>query len=250
MWILRRSSAALLLAAVFPAAMAGPALAAGLTILSPASAAAGAKVLATEFTARTGIAVSVAGGGRDKIFAILKEGGPADVVILPSADFAALSGVSGVTRLGRIPVGVAVKAGSPAPDISTPEQFRTVLLAAHGVAYADPAAGTSAGKVIDRMLSAPEFSGVKRVPVQGLAVGGLTSGKADIALQMLPELAANKDVVLAGAVPSSYGAGVDFSAAISTASGDGAHAKALAEFLAAPQAARTWHANGLDTAAY
>jgi molybdate transport system substrate-binding protein len=247
MWILRRSSAALLFAAL--ALAAGPAWAAGLTILSPASASAGAKVAAAQFTAKTGIAVSVAGGGRDKVFATLKEGGPADVVILPSTDFVTLSGVSGVTRLGRIPVGVAVKAGDPPPDISTPEKFRAALLAAHGVAYADPAAGTSAGKVIDRMLSAPEFSGVKRVPVQGLAVGGLASGKADIVLQMLPELAVNKDVVLAGAVPGGYGAGVDFSTAIVAASGDPEHAKALAEFLAAPQAAAAWHANGLDIGA-
>src|SRR5207244_3358982 len=133
MSILRPCSFAFLLLA----ALAMPAAAAGLTILSPASAAAGARELAAQFTAKTGIAVAV-----------------------------------------------AVKAGRQIPDISTPEKFRAALLAAKGVAYADPAAGTSAGKVIDRMLSAPEFSGVKRVPVQGLAVGGLLSGKADIALQM------------------------------------------------------------------
>jgi len=55
--------------------------------------------------------------------------------------------------------------------------------------------------LIDRMLALPEFSGVKRVPVKGLAVTGLASGQASIALQLLPELAANKDVALAGPVP-------------------------------------------------
>jgi len=53
---------------------------------------------------------------------------------------------------------------------------------------------------------------------------------------------------LAGAVPASYGAGVDFSAAIVAASGDHEHAKDLAEFLAAPQAVAARHANGLDIA--
>ena len=110
-------------------------------------------------------------------------------------------------------------------------------------------AGATNGKVIDRMLSAPEFAGVKRMPVQGLAVGGLTSGKTDIALQMLPELAANRDVVLAGPVPGTYGAGVDFSAAIATASGDAGQAKALIAFLTAPQAAAIWRANGLEIVA-
>jgi len=231
----------LLLSAVSPAA------AAGLTILSPASAAPGASQLAAQFTAKTGIAVTVGGGGREKIFAILKDGGAADVVLLPSADFANLPQISGVVSLGRIVVGMAVKAGSQAPDISTPEKFRAALLAAKGVAYADPAAGTSAGKVIDRMLSAPEFAGVKRVPIQGLAVGGLTSGKADIALQMLPELAANKDVTLAGPVPAIYGAGVDFSAGLVTQS---EQAKSLIAFLAGPEATTLWRRNSLDRTAH
>ena len=223
-----------------------PAAAAGLTILSPASSAPGASQVAAQFTAKTGVAVTVGGGGREKIFAILKDGGAADVVLLPSADFANLPQVTGVTPLGRIVVGVAVKAGSQAPDISTPEKFRAALLAAKGVAYADPAAGTSAGKVIDRMLSAPEFAGVKRVPIQGLAVGGLTSGKADIALQMLPELAANKDVTLAGPVPAAFGAGVDFSAGIAAQSDQ---AKSLIGFLTGPEAAALWRANGLEKTA-
>ncbi len=223
-----------------------PAAAAGLTILSPASSAPGASQVAAQFTAKTGVAVTVGGGGREKIFAILKDGGAADVVLLPSSDFANLPQVTGVTPLGRIVVGVAVKAGSQAPDISTPEKFRAALLAAKGVAYADPAAGTSAGKVIDRMLSAPEFAGVKRVPIQGLAVGGLTSGKADIALQMLPELAANKDVTLAGPVPAAFGAGVDFSAGIAAQSDQ---AKSLIGFLTGPEAAALWRANGLEKTA-
>lgn len=224
-----------------------PAAAAGLTILSPASSAPGASQVAAQFTAKTGIAVTVGGGGREKIFAILKDGGGADVVLLPSADFTNLPQITGVVPLGRIVVGVAVKAGSPVPDISTPEKFRAALLAAKGVAYADPAAGTSAGKVIDRMLSAPEFAGVKRVPIQGLAVGGLLSGKADIALQMLPELAANKDVTVAGPVPAVYGAGVDFSAGLAAQS---EQAKSLIAFFIGPEAAVLWRANGLTPTAH
>ncbi len=214
-------------------------------MLSPASAVPGLQALTQPFTAKTGVAVTLAGGGRDKVFAILKAGGPADVVVLPSNDFAETRTITGMTPLGRIVVGVGVKAGSKVPDISTPEKFRQVLLAAKGVAYADPAAGTSAGKVIDQMLNAPEFKDVKRVPVQGLAVTGLTSGKADIALQLLPELAANKDVVLAGPVPESFGAGVDFSVGIAAASLDAMQAQRLVDFLTDRQNAALWRTNGL-----
>jgi molybdate transport system substrate-binding protein len=226
--------------------MAAPAGAATITVLTPASAAPGVTALAAQFTQATGIAVTVGGGARDKIFQALKEGGPADVVLLPTADILEMTSVIGMTPLGRIPVGVAVKVGAPVPDVSTPEKFRQALLAAKGVAYADPAAGTSAGKVIDRVLSAPEFSRVRRIPVQGLAVTALASGRASIALQMLPELAANKDVALAGPVPDIYGASVDFSAGIAVTSTDSVRAQAFISFLTDAKAVAVWKANGVD----
>ncbi|HEX4026870.1 MAG TPA: substrate-binding domain-containing protein [Rhizomicrobium sp.] len=241
MWIPRRSSFLIALALLFAA----PAEAASLTVLAPASAAAGLRPLAAQYTASTGIAVTVGGGSRAKVVEALKTG-PADVVVLPTADMAELPNVTAMTPLGRITVGMAVKAGAKVPDISTPEKFRAVLLAAKGVAYADPAAGTSAGEVIDTMLSAPEFKGVRRVPVQGLAVTALASGKADIALQMLPELAADKDVALAGPVPSAYGAGVDFSAGIASVTNDAEAAETFVVYLADPKNAALWRKNGLD----
>jgi molybdate transport system substrate-binding protein len=242
MWIPRPSSLALLALAW----LAAPAAAAGLTVVAPASAAPGATALAAQYTTATGIDVTVGGGSRDKIFAILKTGGPADVVLLPSTDITERSDIDGMTPLGRIAVGVGVKAGAAVPDVSTPEKFRKVLLAARGVAYADPAAGTSAGKLIARMLSAPEFAAVKRVPVQGLAVTALMDGKADIALQLAPELASNKAVALAGPVPDVYAASVDFSAGIAAVSVDAVKAEDFITFLTDPKAARVWKAHGVD----
>ena len=95
------------------------------------------------------------------------------------------------------------------------------------------------------MLNAPQFARVKRVPVQGLAVTALSDGRADIALQMLPELATNKDVALAGPVPDSYGAGVDFSAGIAVQSVNAVAAQAFIGFLSDPQNVAVWKANGL-----
>ena len=43
-----------------------PAAAAGLTILSPASSSPGASQVAAQFTAKTGVPVTVGGGGREK----------------------------------------------------------------------------------------------------------------------------------------------------------------------------------------
>jgi molybdate transport system substrate-binding protein len=225
--------------------MAAPTSAASLTVLAPASATPGLTALAAQFSARTGIAVTVGGGGREKVFEALKSGGPGDVVVLPTSDLIESARTTGMTPLGHIAVGVGVKAGTKVPDVSTPEKFRAALLAAKGVAYADPKAGTSAGKVIDQMLSAPDFAKVRRVPIQGLAVTALLNGQADIALQMLPELAANKDVALAGPVPDSYGASIDFSAGIAVQTVNAVEAYAFIDFLVDPQNAAVWRKNGL-----
>lgn len=222
---------------------AGMAQAASLTVLGPASIVPGAKVLAAQFTARTGIAVTVEGGSRQKVLDALATG---DVVLLPAADFKGLAGVSPATPLVAVPVGAAVKAGMPVPDISTPQAFAAALIAARGVAYADPSAGTSAGRLIDAMLNDPAYAKVRRVPVKGLAVTGLASGQADIALQLLPELANDPSVRLAGPVPT--GLAVDFAAATTTASRNAEGARGFVAFMTSTDAAAAWTAQGLRPA--
>lgn len=229
---------------LFLALLALPARGATLTVLSPASAAPGLKVLAAQYTAKTGKLVTVGGGGRQAVLGALKDG-PADVVLLPTADMIELNTVLGMTPLGRILVAVGVKAGTRPPDVSTPAKFRTALLKAKGVAYADPAAGTSAGKVIAAMLSMSDFKRVKQVPVRGLAAGALADGRAEIALQMAPELANDKTVTLAGTVPEQYGAWVDFSAGIAAVSIDAVAARDFINFVTAPENAKLWQTYGL-----
>lgn len=231
--------AALLLLAAVPA-LAAP----GLTVLAPASAQPGIAAIAKDYTARTGMPVAIAGGSRAAVMAALKAG-QGDVVVLPSMDFQNLPQVTAMTPLGHILIGVAVKKGAPTPDISTPEKFIAALRRARGVAYADPAAGTSAGKIIANLLILPDLKGVRAMPVQGLAVTALASGKADMALQLLPELTQNPDVTTLGAVPPLFSAAVDFSAGITTASSDSVKALGFIETLTSAQAAAVWKNNGL-----
>lgn len=228
--------------------LAAPANAASLTVLAPASVTPGLRALAAPFTAKTGITITIDGGARNKVFEILKAGGPADVVVLPTNDLIETPLVTGMTPLGHVAVGVGVKKGAKIPDISTQEKFTAALLAAKGVAYADPKTGTSAGQVIGQMLNMPQFAKVKRVPVQGLAASALASGQADIALQMLPELAGDKDVSLAGPVPD--GTGVDFSAGMAAETNNAIDAQAFISFLADPQNAPVWKNNGLTPLGY
>ena len=240
MWTPARSSLILLILAL----LAVPARGATLTVLAPASAQPGLKALAADYTAKTGVMVTVGGGSRANVLAALKAG-PADVVVLPTNDLITINTVAGMTPLGNVAVGVGVKAGSKVPDISTQEKFRATLLKARGVAYADPAAGTSAGQAIANMLSLPDFRAVKRVPVQGLAVTALADGRADIALQLAPELANDKAVALAGRVPDMYGAAVDFSVGIAAVTADALAARNFITFITDPANAKLWQAHGV-----
>jgi molybdate transport system substrate-binding protein len=188
--------------------------------------------------------VTVGGGSRAAVLSAIKDGSP-DVVVLPTTDLIEMNRVHGMTPLGRIPVGVAVKAGAPAPDVSTPEKFRAALLHARGVAYADPSAGTSAGKVIAGVLNLSDLRAVKRVPVRGLAVTALADGRADMALQLAPELANDKAVAFAGPVPERYGAAVDFSAGIAASSIDAVAARDFINFITDPANTKLWQTNGV-----
>ncbi len=47
--------------------------------------------------------------------------------------------------LARVGMGVAVRAGAPKPDISSPEALKRTLLAAKSIVYTDPAVGGASG---------------------------------------------------------------------------------------------------------
>ena len=87
----------------------------------------------------------------------LQGGETADVLILNRA------GIDTMTRDRRVRAGsevtlassataLAVKAGAPRPDISTPEALKRTLLAARAISYSDPAAGGASGIYFAKLL--------------------------------------------------------------------------------------------------
>src|SRR5436190_681161 len=87
----------------------------------------------------------------------IEAGRPFDLAILtPGAveDLAKKGKIAAGSRvnLARVGVGVVVKAGAPAPDISTVEAFKRALIAAKSVAFIDPQAGGSSGIYVAGLL--------------------------------------------------------------------------------------------------
>ena len=101
-----------------------------------------------------------------------------DVLLMPVAmidAYIAQDIVQGVnTLLANIGLAVGVTAGSPVPDVSTPEALRAALLAARGVVHAPPTAtpsGAQSDKVINQLGLSGKLTG--RVSHKVGLAGGL-----------------------------------------------------------------------------
>ena len=78
----------------------------------------------------------------------LIDGAPCDVVILTAALIEQLTAsghvVAGSARhLGPVKTGVAVKHGTPHPQVETAEQLKAAMLAATGIYFPDPQLATA-----------------------------------------------------------------------------------------------------------
>ena len=123
---------------------AGAAQAANITVLVSQGTASGVRDLAPAFERATGHKVIVI--QEADLTARVDSGAPADVVVtgpLAIDDYIARGKVAAGTRVdfARAGVGVAVKAGAPRPDISTPEAFKRAMLNARSIAYSRGASG-------------------------------------------------------------------------------------------------------------
>jgi molybdate transport system substrate-binding protein len=99
------------------------------------------------------ITYATAGSVRDKI----RSGEPFDAALLPTPfmdPLVALGSVasSNVTVVARSLISVGVRAGSPKPDISTVAAFKSSMLAAKSISYADPSQGGGSGIEVARVL--------------------------------------------------------------------------------------------------
>src|SRR5262249_17325653 len=107
--------------------------------------------LLPEFERASGIKVTTKsgasqGGGPQTIAAQLARGVPADVVILSRQGLSELIAANRIIAgtdvdLARVPIGVAVRAGTPKPDVSSVEAFKKVLLEAKTIAVPGSTSG-------------------------------------------------------------------------------------------------------------
>src|SRR5262252_6703309 len=119
------------------------------TLIAPGGIRAAVEQLIPGFEKKTGIKVKATFGSGLGTKKQVANGEPFDVpIVQPPYPEVVASGhvvASSATPLASVAVGVAVRKGSPKPDISTPEALKRSLLAAKSIGFPDPAGGAAAG---------------------------------------------------------------------------------------------------------
>ena len=143
-------------------------------------------------------------------------------------------------------IGIAVKAGAPKPDISTVDAFKRTLLAARSIACTiDGASGIYFAELIKRLGIADAIK-TSRQP-GGLCAEQLLDGRADIAIQQVPELlAAGPGIEVAALLPAELQKMSVLSAGVFTASTQAQAGRTFIDFLATPASLQSFKAAGFD----
>jgi len=141
--MLRIFGAIISLAAMLPVAPAG---AADIKVISAGAVRGLIAGIIADYSRQTGHKFEFKVGTTGQLRAIIASGEPADLIIASAPLMAELEKSEKMTPgsradLGRVGIGVAVRDGASAPDVSTPEAFKQALIDARSVAYTDPKEG-------------------------------------------------------------------------------------------------------------
>ena len=152
--------------------------------------------------------------------------------------------------LGRTGLGVAVRKDAPIPDIGTVDAFRSALMAAPTVAYADGGASSVRIRAILARLGIGEaMQGKLRPYPSGAAVAALARGEADLVLIGVTPILQEPAVTLAGRLPAELQTYIVFTGSIGTAAKEPQAARTLLNLLTSPEGIALFKAQGFEPAA-
>ena len=215
------------------------------------------KALVPEFERATGHKVLTAygpsmGTTTNAIPVRLERGEPADVLIMVgyALDDLVKQGkvmADGKVDLVKSPIGVAVKSGTPKPDISSADALKRALLAAKTIAYSDSASGVYVSTEMFAKLGIADAMKDKARKVPATPVGEIVAhGDAEIGFQQISELKPVEGIDIVGPLPDDLQKITVFSAGIASISKEPEAGKALIKFLASPAARAEIVKSGMD----
>ena len=212
--------------------------------------------LVPEFERTTGIKVATGSGssqgtGPQTIAAQLARGVPADVVILSREGLTELIAARRIAAgtdadLARTPIGVAVRAGAPKPEVRSVAAFREVVLKARTVAVPSSTSGIFLIEEVFPRLGIAGRVNVKATPRGAGAAAMVAAGEADVGLLPVSEILHARGVDLAGVIAEEIQLNQIFAAAVVAGSSELEAAKRLIAFLISERAAGTIRSAGME----
>jgi molybdate transport system substrate-binding protein len=193
----------------------------------------------------------------DSVVSVTKrvaDGEVADVIMLPAAqidDLIKRGKLAAATRVNVATsgVGVAIRAGAPKIDASTPDGIRNALVAAGKIAYSTGPSGLHIERLIAKWGLTDQLKAKIVPPVPNVPIGEVVArGDADIGFQQVSELLPVKGIDYLGPLPADIQETTVFSAAVHNAAGPVDAARALLKYLTAPEAAAIIRKTGMDPA--
>jgi molybdate transport system substrate-binding protein len=216
------------------------------------------EILMPRFAAAQGCRFSVVWNTAPAMVKRLQDGEQGDVLLLNAAGIEAMKAAGRLAEATIRPIAsavtaVAVKAGAPRPDLSSPGSFRQALLYARAISYSHPDAGGASGIYVAKLLrqwgiEAEVNARTKFPPPAGLCARFLVSGEADLAIQQRSELLQVEGIDIVGPLPGELNFVTRFVAGVDTRSTQAPLAAAFIDFLRAPDARDLFARAGLDPA--
>jgi len=212
--------------------------------------------LLPEFMRTSGIDVSTGSGasqgnGPQTIAAQLARGVHADVVILSREGFGDLIAANKIIAgtgvdLAQVPLGVAIRASTAKPDVSTVEGFKQLLLKADTIAMPASTSGIWMTTDLFPRLGIADKVRTKLAPRGSDATRMVAAGEVDLAVMPVSEILVAPGVAFAGAIAPEIQFVQTFSAAIVAVSKAIESSKRLIVFLSSAGAASAIRDSGME----
>jgi molybdate transport system substrate-binding protein len=226
--------------------------AAELTVVAPNAVKDAVAEVAAAFEQDTGHRLRFTWGGSEAIAKRIADGEVFDVVLNTAAGIDRMAADGRVatgsrTDISRSGVAAAVRAGQPAPDISSAAALTATLLAAPSIAISSGASGRYLESLFQKLGVAEQVKPKLRQPPSGAQIGEMIArGDAALGFQQVTELMHAAGVRYLGPLPVELQNYTVWSAGVHAQSAQADAARAFARALAAPAAAAALRRSGME----
>jgi len=223
--------------------------AAELKVLAGGSMTASLKEIGPQFEKATGHKLDITFAATPELIKMATSG-PFDLGVVPvdvmKNDGARAKFAGTPESIARVGYGIAVKAGAPKPDVSTPEALKAALLKAQSIAvFPSSAAGAYVQKAFERLGIAEQIKDKAKVQTgPGAIPQAVANGDAELGVFLTNVLLA-PGVELAGPFPGDLQQELVFVGAAATESKEAAAARAFLDYLKTPEATGVFRAKGV-----